>query len=345
MKAFVTGANSLVGSHIVRALLEKKHQVCALVRENSDTRCLENLDIETIYGDVLQPGSFEDALHKCTVVFHAAAKFTYSPFDNSDLNNLVQKGTENIITCAKEKGVKRIVLTSSSVTIGAARDPQTLDETSEKTDGNSGKYVESKIHQEEIAMKKASSLGVDLILACPTICVGENDYRLAESNALFINYLKDPFKSTWPGGCNIVSAMDVGRGHLILAEKGESGEKYVLGSENLYWATIHSIISELCGIDGPRTIASHTTSYLAGITQEISSWITGKRPFVTREQAKMVGMFYWYSSRKAMALGYQPMHSREALTRAISWLVTSDHVTREQRATLTLSDDIYAVRN
>ncbi len=345
MKALVTGANSLVGSHIVNALREENHPVRAFVRKTSDCRALEGLGAEIVHGDVLEPYTLDEAFRGCDTVFHAAAKYSYSPRDTEGLERLSRRGTNNVIDSAKRRKVKRVVVTSSSVTLGASTEPRVIDESRPVRGANPGRYIMSKIAQEKLALEAGSRLGVNVLCACPTICVGPNDYRLSESNAVFVNYLQDPMKATWPGGCNIVSAADVGRGHVLLARKGRAGERYVLGSENLYWSTVHSIMSELCGIDGPRVVASHTFCYLAGIAQELSSMVTRKRPFVTREQANMVGMYYWYSSGKARGLGYDPMPSRTALVKALSWLVASEHVSREQRATMTLSDEIYSQRS
>ena len=195
-----------------------------------------------------------------------------------------------------------------------------------------------------MGFEKAKALDIDMIAVCPTICVGPHDYGLSESNAMIINYLNDPFKSTWPGGCNIVSVRDVAEGHIRVAEKGQPGCRYLLGSENMEWSSIHRAISSMCGLGGPFMTAGHTSTYLAATLHEIMSIFTKRRPLVTREQAKMVGRYYWYDHRRAAALGYQPMPGRQALAEAISWLVKSPHVSGILRNSMTLSHEVYDVR-
>jgi dihydroflavonol-4-reductase len=176
------------------------------------------------------------------------------------------------------------------------------------------------------------------------VCIGPHDYRLSESNAIIINYLNDPFRSTWPGGCNIVGIEDVAQGHILAARNGKTGERYILGSENLLWRDLHKMISEICGQQGPLMTASHTSSFLTAVSQEAISFLTHRRPMVSRTQAKMVGRYYWYSHERAEELGYHPIPAREALVKAISWLVASHHVPASLRNTITLSEEVYKER-
>ncbi len=220
-----------------------------------------------------------------------------------------------------------------------------MDEMKTMAESESNEYIKSKIEQEVVAFKRSRELGVDLVSVCPALCIGPHDYRLSESNALIINYLNDPFRSTWPGGGNLVAAEDVARGHILAALHGKTGERYLLGSDNLTWREIHRTISEICGQQGPLMTAYHTTSFLAGAYLEFISQFTKQRPLVTRAQAGMIGRYYWYSSEKAKSLGYSPMSSRRALVKAISWLVASQHVPASLRNTITLSSEVYVERS
>jgi dihydroflavonol-4-reductase len=173
--------------------------------------------------------------------------------------------------------------------------------------------------------------------------VGPHDYRLVPSNAVIVRYLEDPFRTTFLGGCNIVHARDVARGHLILAERGERGGRYLLGSENWEWSLIHRTISELCGVPGPFMTATHTSAYLAAAAMELAARFTRKPPASTRAQATMVGRYYWYQHTKAAALGYAPRPARQALAEAIAWHVSSVHISRDLRRWLRLTRDVLDV--
>lgn len=344
MKALVTGANGLIGANLVRALLAAGHGARAFVRATSDLRSLAGLDVETVYGDVLEPETVVAAAEGCDVLFHAATVFAYWGHTSDELENVAVNGALNVVEAAKRAGVRRLVLTSSSVVLGSSTRPETRDESSEMREKDAPPYVISKVDQERAAFARAAELGLELVAVCPTMSVGAHDYRLSPSNAVITTYLKDPFKLTYPGGCNIVSASDVARGHVLVAEQGTAGERYLLGSENLEWPDIHRTVSELCGVPGPFFFANHTGSYLAAIANEAVSLVTRKPPPTTRAQAKMVGRYYWYRHDKAAALGFAPRPARRALAEAISWLTTSPHVSRELRSTLKLSREVYDAR-
>ena len=119
----------------------------------------------------------------------------------------------------------------------------------------------------------------------------------------------------------MVHVEDVARGHVLLAEKGERGQRYLLGSENLTWTEIHRTIAELCGVRGPTWTTTLTAAYLAASAMELAARWTKKPPASTRAEAKALGRYYWYRSERAMALGYRPRSSRQALAQAIAWLL------------------------
>lgn len=344
MKAVVTGANGLIGSNLARELVRQGHSVRAVVRPTSDLRSLEGVEVEKRYGDILDTTTLETALKGCDILFHVAAVFSYWKYKPEEIITIAEQGTINIIEAAKRVGIKKIIFTSSSVVFGSTRNATILDEDNTAPEPNPPPYITAKIVQEKAGFKKAAELGIDCIAVCPTICVGPHDYGLSESNSIIVNYLNDPLKSTWPGGCNIVSVKDVADGHILAAEKGATGESYILGSQNMNWCEIHSMISGLCGVDGPLMTANHTTSYLAATYHELTSMLTGKRPLATRVQAKMVGRYYWYNHQKASAIGFNPMPARSALAGAVSWLAKSDHIHGSLRNNIRLSNEVYAQR-
>ncbi len=344
MRALVTGANGLIGANLARELLRAGHEVRALVRPSSNLQSLDGLDVETVYGDVLHTDSLTEAAKGCDLVFHTAALFTYWDLNSEQLENLAVEGTLNVIDAAVAAGVKRIVFTSSSVVLGSSARPLLRDESFDLDDNESAPYVIAKALQERHAFEHAAAVGAELIAVCPTMTVGPHGYRLGPSNGLIVAYLDDLTRATFPGGCNIVAASDVARGHIIAAEKGAPGERYLLGAENLTWAQIHGIVSELCGIDGPLWQTNHTASYLAATWYEIGARLRGKAPLTTRAQARMVGRYYWYDHARIGALGYRPKPARQALAEAIGWLAASPHISRRTRGTMRLSKEVYQAR-
>jgi dihydroflavonol-4-reductase len=341
MKAIVTGANGLIGSNVVRALLRGGHQVRVFVRQTSDCRSLNGLPVEIHQGDVLDPESLQHAMRSCDVLFHAAAIFSYENAVSSELEALAVEGTINAIDAAYFGKVRRVVLTSSSVIFGSSNRPLVRNEQDKPDEANNVPYIAAKQAQAQAALAHAERLGVKLVVVCPTLTVGPYGYKLGPSNGAIVSYLRDPSKATIPGGCNIVSVRDVAQGHVLVARKGRPGEKYLLGSENLHWSNIHRTISELCGTAGPSWQANHTTSMLVATATELLCNLTRTQPLTTRIQARMVGRYYWYENKKAQALGYRPQPARAALAEAIAWLSANSQISRQIRTTLRLSRDVF----
>jgi dihydroflavonol-4-reductase len=341
--ALVTGASGFIGANICRALLRRGHQVRALVRRGSDLSSLNGLPLELVYGDVLQLETLIPAAAGCESVFHAASVFAYWGQAEGHLEKTAVDGVSNMLVAAKATGVKRFVLTSSSIVCGSSNLAVVRTETDSRSDGEpSPEYFESKCNQEHTARERADELDVDLVVVNPCITVGAYDTKLSPSNSIVVAYLSDPFRSTFAGGCNIVSVADVAEGHVLAAEKGSRNGRYLLGSENLEWSLIHRIVAELCGVPAPRVYANHTTSYLAATASELWATWTGTKPITSRAQAKMVGRFYWYSHAKAaVELGYAPRPARQALAQAVAFLVRSPLISPELRRSLALNKEVY----
>jgi dihydroflavonol-4-reductase len=344
MRAFVTGATGLIGGHLVRALVAKGNGVKVLIRMQSNTQSLP-ANVELAYGDILDEESLQNAMKDCDIIFHAAGTFAYWGYDNEKFIGDAKKGMENVIKAGKANNIQKIIFTSSSVIIGASENQEVLNESSSANFDDAPGYVIAKIQQEQIAFSVGKKYGMDVIAICPTLTVGPGDNHLTESNRMMINYLKDPYKSTWIGGCNIVSADDIAGAMMILAEKGMPFQRYLAGSDNLLWKEVHAKISELCGLPGPYLTAMRTSSYLLSAVHELWSHLSKERPTSTREQAKMVGKYYWYNSKKLIDLGWHPASSEAAMIGALSWLLSSNHISPSLRATIAISDKIYQYRN
>jgi dihydroflavonol-4-reductase len=346
MRALVTGASGLIGSHIVRALLGAGHDACAMVRPERSHHALDGLPATLIEGDVLvDDARLLTAVRGCDTVFHTAAQFSYALRSSRDLRDIAINGTANVLRACAAAHVRRVVVTSSSVVFGYREgDPTVLDENAPLCEDLDPAYAAAKVAQHRLAVAMAAELGLEVVLACPTMTLGRTSSTVGPSNGLIIAYLRDGLRCTYPGGCNIVSAEDVASGHMMLAEKGAPGESYILGAENLTWRKLHSMISDLVGVAGPRLQLNRAMGYLAAAVEEARDSFGGRASHASREQASMIGRYYWYSQHKAADLGYAPMPAWEALIEAVSWLVASPHIDREIRIGLKLSNDIYRFR-
>ncbi len=345
MKALVTGARGLIGANLVRALLKNGDGVRAMLRTTSDLGTLGGLPTEIVRGDVFDPDSLVAAAEGCDVVFHTATYFAYTGHDPEHLEATAVEGTRNVLVAAKQAGVRRVVMTSSSVVLGWSEQPVVLDEDANLADPkDESPYVAAKIRQDETAVTLAERLGIELVIVCPTMSIGPYGSTLGPSNAVVVAYLANPLRMTFPGGCNIVSVRDVADGHVLAAEAGVPGERYILGSENLEWSAIHAIVADLCGVPAPLATGTRAQCYAAAAIEELRARLERRPPMGTRFEAKMLGRYYWYSHDKLARLGFAPMPAAAALAEAVSWLAPSPHVSRETRIGMHLSREVYDAR-
>ncbi len=351
MKAVVTGSNGLIGANLVRELIRDGWHVAAMVRRQSRLDTLKGLPVDLVTGDVLQPAIELAPLMKgADVVFHAAAHFAYAGHTADELERTAVEGTRNVLEAAAASHVQRVVLTSTSVVFGSSKTDQVRDENARLDWRNDDGFVEppyviSKVKQDLTARELAASLGIEIVFVCPTMSVGPISTSLGPSNGMILAYLSDPWRLTYPGGCNIVSTKDVAIGHLLAAVQGIPGEHYVLGGENLTWIEVHTLIAELCGVERPKSRINHTLAFSAAIAEELAAFLQQRTPLATRQQARMIGRYYWYSNAKAAAIGFRPTSARNALARACAWLAESEHVSRDLRATMLLSREVYDARS
>jgi dihydroflavonol-4-reductase len=235
-------------------------------------------------------------------------------------------------------------VTSSSVTCGSSVGPEAVDESHHPGTEFAPAYFRAKADQERLVLTEGTALGLDVVVACPTVVLGGPDRKLVPSNAVLARYLMDPTRSTFPGGCNVVSAPDVGLGHALLLEAGLPGSRYLLGGQNLRWRELHELVSELAGVPGPYLEMDATSARAAAIVSDVWSRLSGSPALVTEEETRTVGRFYWYDSARAASLGYAPMPASQTVALALSWLLASTHLPRFVREGLRPSPEVRAAR-
>jgi dihydroflavonol-4-reductase len=345
MRLAVTGASGLLGANILRCAHEAGHGAVALARAGSRCDTAEALGVPVIRADLTAgPDLLAQALAGAETVIHTAATFSYHD-DPASLHAIAVEGTRAVLEAAARAGVRRAVVTSSSVVFGYAFAPEPIDENAGLADTTGEPpYVAAKTAQHRAALEVGERTGLEVVLACPTMSLGPTASTLGPSNGLILAYLADRTRSTYAGGCNLVSARDVAQGHVLLAERGEPGRAYLLGANNMTWRAIHNEIGRLTGVGGPRLEISPALALLAAGAEETAARLAGRPPLSTRTQAGMLGRYYWYDDSRARALGYVPRPAAEALLETIAWLVASPHVSRELRTTIRLADEVHRWR-
>src|SRR6266478_5938262 len=247
MLAFVTGATGFLGSHVARVLADNGADMRLLVRSSSNLRNIEGLRADHALGDLRDPASLEKAMAGCDVVFHVAADYRLWVRDPNEMYRSNVEGTRAILEAARKNAVRRVVYTSSVATMGFTSNGQPADENSPVSlDNMIGPYKRSKFMAEQVAIEAARA-GQDVVIVNPTTPVGERDIKPTPSGRIVVDFLKKKFPAYVDTGLNLVDATECARGHVAALEQGRSGERYILGGENL---TLKQILDKLAAIAG-----------------------------------------------------------------------------------------------
>jgi dihydroflavonol-4-reductase len=321
MKAFVTGATGFVGSHVARALAEQGADLRLLVRAGSDTRNLDGLDAERAVGDLRDPASIERAMAGCDTVFHVAADYRLWVRDPEQMYRANVEGTRTILDAARKNGVRRVVHTSSVATMGFTSNGHLADEDSPvKLASMIGPYKRSKFMAEELALKAGAS-GMDVVVVNPTTPVGEQDIRPTPTGRIVVDFLKKKFPAYVDTGLNLVDVRECAHGHLTALEKGRSGERYILGGENLTLKQILDKLAVIAGLPSPKVRVPYVMALATGVVDElVTGRLLGKEPRATIDAVRMGRKKMFVSSAKAeRELGWNPSPVEGALARAVEW--------------------------
>src|SRR2546421_610764 len=233
MKAFVTGATGFVGSHVARILAEQGAELRLLVRSSSNPKNIQRLKAERVIGDLCDPASLEKAMAGCDAVFHVAADYRLWIRDPERMYRANVEGTRAMLEASRKNGVRRVVYTSSVATMGFRSNGRPANEESPVSLASMiGHYKRSKFMAEEIAIA-AGRGGMDVVVVNPTTPVGEQDIKPTPTGRIVVDFLKRKFPAYVDTGLNLVDVAEVARGHVLAFERGRSGERYILGGENL----------------------------------------------------------------------------------------------------------------
>ncbi len=321
MPTFLTGATGFLGSHVARVLAEQGADLRLLVRRTSNVKNLEGLKAETAMGDLRDAASLEKAMSGCDTVFHVAADYRLWLRDPNEMYRSNVEGTRAILEAARKNGVKSVVYTSSVGTVGFSGNGQPADEDSPVSLAEMiGHYKRSKFMAEQIALEAGRS-GMRVVTVNPTTPIGEQDIKPTPTGRIVVDFLKRKFPAYVETGLNLVDVRECARGHVVALEKGKSGERYILGGENLTLKQILDKLGAITGLPSPKVKLPYFVAYLAGAVGEtVSGRILGREPRATVETVRMGKKKMWASSNKAeRELGWEITPADDALRRAVEW--------------------------
>jgi len=320
-QVLVTGGTGLVGANLVKHLNQRGMKPRVLLRKTSRTTALEDLDWEPRYGDVTEIGSLERAVEGCDWVLHAAAVVSFWKKRWDEVMRVNVEGTRALLEVSRQAGVRKFVLTSSMAAVGFARQPGgQVDERSPWNYEPYGMvYHTSKKRSEELVLAAASA-DFQTFAINPGLVFGERDVNLGA--ARYFKYLERfPLPFTSRGRVMVSDADDVAEAHILAAEKGRAGERYIVASGCLSYLELQCRVAEIVGRRPPRWIVPAWAVQAAGRLGEILGRLTGWEPVLTTDMAIDANVFGHASSAKAQAeLGLEPTPVGEALAKSYRWV-------------------------
>jgi len=314
----ITGGTGFIGSNLALRLLQLGCKVKILRRPDSDLRAIRGIDVEHIIGDVRDPASLQLAMRGCDTVFHTAAVVTFAR-KKGDLQHEVNViGTRNVVDACIVTGVERLVHTSSIAAIGY---PETGELATEETPFNQEQHSGYKLskHLAEKEVIAGVARGLNAVIVNPSVVMGERDLHL-HGGQLIIEIKNGRVPFYIDGGMSVVYVGDVANGHILAAQKGRRGERYILAGNNMTHKDIFRRTAKLVG--GRSPFAKLPISLLrlgAAVIERLCNAI-GTEPIVSSDLVAGAGLFHWFSSEKATReLGYSITSFDEAILAAYGW--------------------------
>jgi dihydroflavonol-4-reductase len=314
-KTLVTGGSGFLGSHLVRALAERGDDLRLLARRSSKLDHLEDLEFERATGDVTDRRAVRRAVKDVERVFHCAGTTSLRSGDAERVFEINVRGTRVLFEEALKAKVQRATFTSSVAAIGPAKENSTVDETNLYTAGRYRiPYINSK-HEAEVEAMRVAMHGLPLVIVNPTFVLGPDDPK-GTSMRLVRRFLLRRIPAYVDGGLNIVDVRDVATGHVLADEKGEPGERYILGGRNFTFDRLFADLERISGVPAPA-VKMPVGAALAGMELAKRARV---RFAVSPQELRSASLWWTFRSTKARReLGFKPRPHEETLNDAVRW--------------------------
>ncbi len=317
-----------MGSHVTRQLVARGDEVRVLLRASSTNRAIADLPLEYVTGDLRDPASLDRAMKGVKRVFHVAADYRLWARRSREIYDSNVGGTRNILNAAKRAGVEQLIYTSTVATIAVDR-PQLPNEfTDAKLQEMVGHYKRSKWMAEREAVNAAKS-GLPVIVAMPTTPVGPWDWKPTPTGKIILDFLNGKMPGYVETGLNFVGVEECAAGHLLIAEKGKVGERYLLGGENLTLKAMLNMLAKITGLRAPMLKIPHGLALGVAYANTMFSRMVGRQPGIPIEGVKIARhMMFVDCSRAKRELGFQAGPVSAALERAVRWYEANGYIAK-----------------
>lgn len=326
MTTLVTGATGFVGCHVVRQLIARGEPVRILVRPSSQLLAVVGLPVERFVGDLRDRASLELAVKGVRCIYHVAADYRLWARDPREIYAANVAGTRNLFEAARRAGVERVVYTSTVATIAVPRPDLPNEETQAGLGEMIGHYKRSKWLAEQEALRAARE-GLPVVIVNPTAPIGPWDWKPTPTGRIILDFLRGRMPAYVDTGFNVVPVEDVAAGHLLAAERGRVGERYILGGRNMTLKECLDVFAAITDRPAPRVRLPHAVALAAGYADEWFSRVVGREPQIPLEGVRMSRhKMFVDGSKAARELGFRPGSVEAAAERAIRWYEDNGYV-------------------
>jgi dihydroflavonol-4-reductase len=334
MKCFITGASGFIGSNLVSELLARGHRVKALLRPGANERALLGQKFERVTGELLDRRLLEREMEGCDWCFHAAASYHlwmrhYAPMYQANV-----EGTRTVLEAASRAGCQKIVYTSTVGCIGLPRevDGKVIPATESEIisdDQLTCDYKRSKFQAEAVAMELFRKEGLPIVIVNPSAPVGPGDSKPTPTGQIIVDFLNRRLPAYLDTGLNWVHVRDVAIGHILAAEKGRSGNRYILGNQQGNWTMQQTlaVLEKITGLPAPKHKMPYWFAMRVAEVSEHIAFFTGKPPQATLAGVRMARHKMWFNPGKAVReLGLPQTPPEQAFADAVGWFRANGYV-------------------
>ncbi len=330
MTTLVTGAAGFLGSHVTRQLVARGDEVRVLLRTSSTNRAIADLSLEYVTGDLRDLASLDRAMKGVKRVFHVAADYRLWARRSREIYDSNVGGTKNLLDAAKRAGVEQLIYTSTVATIAVDRPQLPNESTDAKLEEMVGHYKRSKWMAEREALNAAKG-GLPLIVAMPTTPVGPWDWKPTPTGRIILDFLNGKMPGYVETGLNFVGVEECAAGHLLVAEKGKVGERYLLGGANLTLKAMLDTLAKITGLRAPSLKIPHGLALGVAYANTVFSRLVGREPGIPIEGVKIARhMMFVDCSRAQRELGFEAGSVAAALERAVRWYEANGYIAKSR---------------
>ena len=333
MNCFVTGASGFIGANLVHELNARGHRVKALLRPSADLRGLQGAEYDRVDGDVSDRAALERTLRGCDWCFHVAASYHLWLRDYAPMYAANVEGTRNVIEAATAAGCSRIVYTSTVGCIGLPRAAHGVvtptDESTPVSEAQMSNHYKLSKWKAEVVARELAAKGAPVIIVNPSAPVGPRDVKPTPTGQVIVDFLNRAMPAYLDTGLNWVHVRDVATGHILAAEKGRVGERYILGHQQGNWTMKEALdlLGEMTGVPAPSWRVPYWVALSAARVNEVFANLTGKPPKAPVAGVRMAKYKMFFNPAKAVReLGLPQTPPRMALADAVEWFRKNGYV-------------------